>query len=61
MNTFADPSKIGTSSLSISISALSIPKQNNAPIKCSIVDTFAPNSFSIVVFKDVFVTLLKFG
>ena len=61
INSFAEPSKIGTSSLSISINALSIPRPNNAPIKCSIVETFAPNSFSTVVFNDVLVTLLKFG
>ena len=58
---FAEPSKIGTSSLSISTSTLSIPKPNNAPIKCSIVETFTPYSFSIVVFKDVLVTFKKFG
>ena len=34
INSFAEPSKIGTSSLSISTSALSIPNQNKAPIKC---------------------------
>ena len=61
MKTFAEPSKIGTSSLSISIKALSIPNPNNAPIKCSIVETFTPNSFSTVVFKDVFETFAKFG
>ena len=57
----AEPSKIGTSSLSISIKALSIPKPNNAPIKCSIVETLTPNSFEIVVFKEVLLTLIKFG
>ena len=57
----ADPSKIGTSSLSISINALSIPNPNNAHIKCSIVETLTPNSFSIVVFNEVLVTFIKFG
>ena len=61
INSFADPSKIGTSSLSISINALSIPSPNNAPIKCSIVETLIPNSFSIVVLSEVFVTFIKFG
>ena len=61
INFFADPSKIGTSSLSISTVTLSIPKPNKAPIKCSIVDTLIPNSFSIVVFKEVLVTFKKFG
>ena len=61
INSFADPSKIGTSSLSISISALSIPKPNNAPIKCSMVEILTPNSFSIVVLSNVFVTFIKFG
>ena len=61
INSFAEPSRIGTSSLSISIIALSIPNPNNAPIKCSIVETFIPNSFSIVVFNEVFVTFMKFG
>jgi len=39
---FADPSKIGTSSLLISIRALSIPIPKRAPIKCSIVETLTP-------------------
>ena len=52
---------MGTSSLLISIKALSIPSPNKAPIKCSMVDIFTPYSFDIVVFNDVFVTLIKFG
>ncbi len=39
----AEPSRIGTSSLLISINALSIPNPNKAPIRCSIVETLAPN------------------
>ena len=58
---FADPSRIGTSSLLISINALSIPNPNKAPIKCSIVDTLIPNSFDIVVFSKVLHTFSKFG
>jgi len=42
INSFAEPSKIGTYSLSISINALSIPKPNKAPIRCSIVETLTP-------------------
>ena len=61
INSLADPSKIGTSSLSISIKALSIPRPNKAPIKCSIVETFTPYSLDIVVFKEVLLTLAKFG
>ena len=61
INSFAEPSNIGTSSLSISIKALSIPKPNSAPIKCSIVETFTPCSLEIVVFKDVLLTFEKFG
>ena len=61
INSLAEPSKIGTSSSSISINTLSIPKPNNAPIRCSIVETLTPNSFSIVVFKDVLETFAKFG
>ena len=38
-----------------------IPKPNKTPIKCSFVETLTPNSFSIVVFKEVFVTFIKFG
>ena len=45
----------------ISTNKLSIPSPNKAPIKCSMVETFAPNSFSIVVFKEVLVTFIKFG
>ena len=47
--------------MSISIKTLSIPNPNSAPIKCSIVDTLAPNSFDIVVFRDVLLTFEKFG
>ena len=61
INSLAEPSKIGTSSLSISINTLSTPSPYKAPIKCSIVDTFTPNSFEIVVFKKVSLTLEKFG
>ena len=38
--------------MSISTIALSIPSPNNAPIKCSIVDTLTPNSLAIVVFNE---------
>ena len=58
---FDDPSKIGTSSLSISIKALSIFFPNKAAIKCSIVDTLTPNSFETVVFKVALVTLNILG
>ena len=61
INSLADPSRIGTSSLSISTSALSIPNPNNAPIKCSIVETFTPYSLDIVVFNDVLLTFAKLG
>ena len=61
INSFADPSKIGTSSLSISIKALSIPNPNNAPIKCSIVETLTPKSLDIVVLSEVLVTFAKLG
>ena len=55
--TFAEPSRIGTSLLLISITALSIPNINNAPIKCSIVETLTPKSFEIVVQKFALETL----
>ena len=61
INNLADPSSIGTSSLSISTMTLSIPKPNKAHIKCSIVEILTPNSFSIVVFNEVLVTFIKFG
>ena len=56
-----EPSNMGTSSLSISIKALSIPKPNNAPIKCSIVETDAPNSFVIFVQSIALLTLYTSG
>ena len=46
---------------SISISALSIPFPNSAPIKCSIVDTLAPYSFEIVVQSVALLTLNILG
>ena len=61
INSFAEPSKIGTSSLLISTNALSIPNPNKAPIKCSIVETFTPYSLHMVVFNNVLVTFVKLG
>ena len=43
------------------LESLSIQKPKKAPIKCSIVETFTPDSFDIVVFKDVLLTLEKLG
>ena len=60
-NILAEPSKIGTSSLSISTKTLSTPNPENAPIKCSIVETFTPQSLEIVVFNEVLVTFKKLG
>ena len=49
MKSLADPSIIGTSSLSISINTLSIPKMYKDASKCSTVETLTPNSFCNVV------------
>ena len=46
---FEDPSRIGTSSESISINKLSTPFPYKAAIKCSIVETDTPYSFEIFV------------
>ena len=61
INSFAEPSKIGTSSLSISIKTLSTPKPNKAPIKCSMVEILTPYSLEIVVLRTVLLTLEKLG
>ena len=60
-NNFAEPSRIGISTLSISIKALSIPIPYNAPIKCSIVETLAPLSLDIVVQNNALETLKTSG
>ena len=60
-NSFADPSKIGTSWLSISTNTLSIPIPYKAPIKCSIVEILTFFSFEIVVQKFALLTLKTFG
>ena len=49
INSLDDPSKIGISSLSISIVTLSMPQIYSAASKCSTVETFLPNLFSRVV------------
>ena len=49
INSLDDPSKIGISSLSISIVTLSMLQIYSAASKCSTVETFLPNLFSRVV------------
>ncbi len=58
---FAEPSIIGTSSEFNSTTALSTPKTYIADIRCSIVDTLAPNSFEMVVHRFALTTLKTFG
>ena len=60
-NNFAEPSKIGTSSLSNSTNTLSIPSPYSAPIRCSIVEILTPLSLDTVVQKTALLTLKRFG
>ena len=50
------PSKIGTSSLSISINAFDTPQPASAAIRCSIVEIAVPSSFVTLVQSVVFET-----